>query len=91
MVKAGCVYEKLTPRCLLKNQEIDGAYCIGAGSFGSVYQVTLNGFPCIIKRLHDILMSGRLFDEDSKRNVSCIVGCGIRTLSSSWGCAMAKH
>ena len=29
---------------------------IGSGSFGSVYEVNLNGTPCIAKRLHDILM-----------------------------------
>ena len=63
MAKAGCVCDELTPY-LLKNQEIDGAYRIGAGSFGSVYQVTLNGFPCIIKRLHDILIAHNVGEEN---------------------------
>lgn len=27
----------------------------GSGSFGSVYEVKINGMPCIAKRLHDIL------------------------------------
>ena len=35
---------------------------VGRGSFGVVYEVTVNGLPCIAKRLHDILIN--------KRNVS---------------------
>ena len=28
----------------------------GRGSFGAVYEVQVNGVPCIAKRLHDILV-----------------------------------
>ena len=41
----------------IKNVEgLDLKQSKGSGSFGSVYQVTVNGFPCIAKRLHDILI-----------------------------------
>ena len=60
---AGRISDELTPY-LLKNQEIDGAYRIGAGSFGSVYEVRCNGFPCIIKRLHDILIGQNVSEYD---------------------------
>ena len=29
---------------------------MGRGSYGAVYEVELNGVPCIAKRLHDILV-----------------------------------
>ena len=29
---------------------------IGRGSFGAVYEVKMNGLPCIAKGLHDILL-----------------------------------
>ena len=35
----------------------------GSGSFGAVYEVTVNGFPCIAKRLHDVLRQA----EDSRQ------------------------
>ena len=36
----------------------------GEGSFGAVYAVKFNGFPCIAKRLHDVL--SQVTDQDQK-------------------------
>ena len=53
---AGCD-DELAPHLVENFQTIDKTNANGSGSFGSVYQVTVNGFPCIAKRLHDILVS----------------------------------
>ena len=36
-----------------------GKYKIGAGMFGVVYRSTINGAPCAVKKLHDILTGTR--------------------------------
>ena len=59
----GHVCDQLVP-FLMQKQETDEGRRIGTGSFGSVYQVTLNGFPCIIKRLHDILVGQNVSEDD---------------------------
>ena len=47
---------------------------IGHGSYGAVYEVRVNGFPCIAKRLHDILV-GRGQEEPVKdEDRTAIVG-----------------
>ena len=38
-------------------QGLDTGEKKGSGSFGAVYKVTVNGVPCIAKRLHDILVN----------------------------------
>ena len=39
----------------------------GRGSFGAVYEVKVNGFPCIAKRLHDVLTQA---DDSSQKGLS---------------------
>ena len=46
------------PELLLRKNSISwpqGHIPRGTGSFGAVYDVKVNGFPCIAKRLHDVL------------------------------------
>ena len=38
-----------------------------SGSFGAVYEVTMNGMPCIAKRLHDILVNQNVGERDRER------------------------
>ena len=43
----------------------------GHGAYGSVYEVKVNGIPCIAKRLHDILVGHNISDKqrgESRRN-----------------------
>jgi len=35
-----------------------------SGAFGAVYEVTLNGMPCIAKRLHEVLVNQNVNDRD---------------------------
>ena len=58
---AGFPSDELTPFLVENFQEIDKA---GSGSFGAVYQVTVNGFPCIAKRLHDILVGRNVGEKE---------------------------
>ena len=39
---------------------------VGRGSYGVVYDVTLNGLPCIAKRLHDILINKRKVSQQER-------------------------
>ena len=39
----------------------------GSGSFGAVYEVTMNGMPCIAKRLHDILVNQNVGEGNRER------------------------
>ena len=48
--------DELAPFVLSNVQGFDANQPKGSGSWGCVYQVTVNGFPCIAKRLHDILV-----------------------------------
>ena len=44
----------------------------GAGCYGSVYQVTVDGLPCIAKRLHDILTGYGGYDSVSPEDTDAI-------------------
>ena len=37
----------------------DGRKVVGGGSYGAVYEVMMNGTPCIAKKIHDILVGQR--------------------------------
>ena len=37
---------------------------IGSGAYGAVYEVTVKGVPCIVKRLHDILVDRRVSERE---------------------------
>ena len=60
----------------------------GRGYYATVYEVRLNGVPCIAKRLHDILMGGRpqeepVSEEDMRATIrlfreECILLSGLR-------------
>ena len=55
----------------IKNVEgIDLKQCKGSGSYGSVYQVTVNGYPCIAKRLHDILVGPQHVNPEERLAIS---------------------
>ena len=49
--------EELSRYVIEKLEGLEEGVREGSGSFGSVYQVRINGMPCIAKRLHDILSS----------------------------------
>lgn len=56
------------PELLLRKNSISwprGHRPRGTGSFGVVYDVKVNGFPCIAKRLHDVLRQVDGHDEPS--------------------------
>ena len=75
--------DELAPFLVENFQEIDKTKDRGSGSFGSVYHVVVNGFPCIAKRLHDILVSQNV-GEDERRCIrrrfreECILLSGLR-------------
>ena len=48
---------KLAQFALKSVHGIDTGERKGSGSYGAVYEVTVDGVPCIAKRLHDILVS----------------------------------
>ena len=48
--------DELSPYALTSVHGLDVTHPKGSGSWGCVYQVTVNGFPCIAKRLLDILV-----------------------------------
>ena len=56
--------DELAPFNIKKIEGLDSRQSKGSGSFGSVYQVTVNGYPCIAKRLHNILVGQRVSDEE---------------------------
>ena len=60
--------DELAPFLVDNFQEIDKTRDRGSGSFGSVYHVVVNGFPCIAKRLHDILV-GQNVSEEERRHI----------------------
>ena len=45
-------------------QKFDKSQSKGSGSYGSVYLVTVDGFPCIAKRLRDILVGQCVSDKE---------------------------
>ena len=44
--------------------KIDGEQAAGKGAYGAVYKVSVRGFPCIAKRLHEMLVSSHIPVED---------------------------
>ena len=51
--------DKLTPYAIPCLEGLELSEDVGRGSFGVVYEVTVNGLPCIAKRLHSVLVSKR--------------------------------
>jgi len=49
--------DQLAPFVLKNVHGLDTGEKKGSGSYGVVYEVTVDGVPCIAKRLHDILVS----------------------------------
>ena len=58
--------DELAPYLVENFQEIDKTRDRGSGSFGSVYYVAVSGFPCIAKRLHDILVGQNVGEEERR-------------------------
>ena len=50
---------ELAPYAIPHLEGLELSEDVGRGSFGVVYEVTVNGLPCIAKRLHDILINKR--------------------------------
>ena len=46
---------KLTP-FVLEKIEFDSSEELGKGAYGAVFEVTVNGVPCIAKRVHEVLV-----------------------------------
>ena len=65
--------DELSPYVLkdLKGLDPTTSQAKGSGCYGSVYQVTVDGFPCVEKRLHDIVTGydryGSVSPEDIRR------------------------
>ena len=66
---SGSQRDYLAPFYIEKFEGLDSWEPKGAGSFGSVYQVIVNGFPCIAKRLHDILVGPQSVRPDERSSV----------------------
>ena len=49
-------FDQLAPFVLKSVHGIDAGEKKGSGAYGAVYKVTVDGVPCIAKRLHDILV-----------------------------------
>ena len=56
--------DELAPYFVKNRLAFDKSQSKGSGSYGSVYLVTVNGFPCIAKRLHDILVEQSVSGEE---------------------------
>ena len=62
--------DDLAPFCVKNVEGLDLKQSKGSGSYGSVYQVTVNGFPCIAKRLHDILVGPQHVNPEERLAIS---------------------
>ena len=51
------IMDELAPFVLKHVHGLDEGERKGSGAYGAVYKVTVNGIPCIAKRLHDILVN----------------------------------
>ena len=60
----------LSPFYVRNVEGMDLKQAKGSGSYGSVYQVTVNGFPCIAKRLHDILVGPQHVNPEERLAIS---------------------
>ena len=56
--------DELAPYLVKNLPKFDKSQSKGSGSYGSVYLVTVNGYPCIAKRLHDILVGQSVSDKE---------------------------
>ena len=78
--------DELSPYVLkdLKGLDPTTSQAKGTGCFGSVYQVTVDEFPCVAKCLHDILTGYGRYDsvspEDIRRRFreECVLLCKLR-------------
>ena len=52
-----CFADDLAPFVLESVNRLDERECIGAGSYGCVYKVTVKEVTCAAKRLHDVLVT----------------------------------
>ena len=57
---------ELAPFVLKNVRGLDAGERKGSGAYGAVYEVTVNGAPCIAKRLHDILVDPRVPAKEKK-------------------------
>ena len=67
----------LAPHVLPKVEGLDDSTEDGHGAFGVVYKVTVNGVPCMAKRLHQILVREVSFGERTLMETKFINECEL--------------
>ena len=53
-------------------EEFDERKVVGHGAYGAVYEVRMNGTPCIAKRVHDILVGQRGNAQVGRREIEAV-------------------